>query len=79
VFDSIEIGSYKSALVNHLGLPHEIINNYFIYHKNNLIAIFNIINEKIVWIKIGYYKNYIVDNIEKNIDNLVNYYDKITR
>jgi hypothetical protein len=76
VYNNIDIGEDEAILLKELGNPHKKIKNHYIYVENNqTIAVFEIIDKKIAWIKIGCYKDDIISNIDKYIYELINHYN----
>ena len=71
VYENINIGTDVSILEKKFGNPNLILSNHYVYFNNNTIAIFEIIEEKIKWIKIGHYSEETVKNIKQNIEELV--------
>ena len=72
VYDEINVGSDVAHLEKCLGKPKIIINDFYVYSNNiQNIAIFEIVEEKIKWIKIGRYNESIISNIDKNIYKLL--------
>ena len=66
VYDEINVGSNVSHLIQCLGEPKLIINDFYVYSDNiQSIAIFEIVEEKIKWIKIGRYNECIINNIDQ--------------
>ncbi|MDR1984724.1 MAG: hypothetical protein LBQ28_07875 [Prevotellaceae bacterium] len=72
VYSSIHIGVNKSVLVKMLGNPLKKTKDHYIYVNDKTIAIFKIIDEKVVWIKIGRYNDDVIENINENIYELIN-------
>lgn len=73
-FDNIGVGTEVKDLKIKLGNPDLKKGNYMVYHDaKNIVAIFRIINGKVDWFKVGYYKSEIVYHIENNIELLIQY------
>jgi hypothetical protein len=65
VYDSICIGTEIHELMNKLGKPNIKEGDHIIYYdEENLVMIFKIIDNKVNWFRIGYYKPDIIDRIE---------------